>query len=372
MTRSKYLSYRNELIDNCLNLKFKHNENLYGQFNMVSAGLTNYLSSINFKHHEDIYRKILLHKKLSILEQSCEPALQFLEVENLDNQTLKYLQINPAIICTFHTGSYRLINLLLVKYKIPFSLVISRNVIEKEREGFSNLYNDLSDRAELSNFALIDAEATNAGFQMLRSLKEKKTLLFYIDGNSGSGSMNVDNSNCCLITFLEQRLFVRKGISFLANKASVPIIPVASYRTSWENIHLKFFDSIPPCKKNVSNPENTTQEIYNLVSPLVAKFPEQWEAWLYLHKFANIKIDECNKEVGHCKSGRLVFNPSCFGVLKINNIPYLFNKKCYVFYKITDSVFEFLNECSLTPVKNGRVSSLLIKEFLNKKVLLSV
>ena len=83
MQHTTYIEARNELLNDFKQgLKIKEDENLNGQYHMVSAALVNYLPAITVGKHEEIYKSILLHQKLSILEQSTYESLDFVEMEN--------------------------------------------------------------------------------------------------------------------------------------------------------------------------------------------------------------------------------------------------------------------------------------------------
>ena len=268
MNQPSYIESRNALVKNFkAGLKIKEDEYLNGQLNMVSAALVNYLPATGIEAHKDIFKNILLHKKLSILEQSTYEVLDFVEIENLSNDTLTQLKNKPNIICTFHTGSYRVVNLFLTSNKIPYSLVVGKDIVQQQGATFQSLYNGLSGNNPEADFNIIDAESANVGLQMLRELKKGRSLLLYIDGNTGAGAATTKNDNRCAINFLNQQLFARKGIAFLAHAANVPIITVASYRKSFEDIRLKFFNPIIPDagKERTLFAEEATQQIYNLV-----------------------------------------------------------------------------------------------------------
>lgn len=357
MNRSEYIQSRNSLINDFeTKFSFDDNEALNGQFNMVSASLSNFVPGIHFSSHKDIYKKILVHKKLSIVEQSSYQILDFIEAENFSDEIIGLLKTKPTIICTFHTGSYRVINLLLAKYKIPFTLVIGKDITEKEGELFSSLFSNLPGNVDGNDFGIINAENAKAGVQMLRKLKQGRTLVLYIDGNSGAGTTTTENENNCIVNFLHQQIFARKGISFLAHVANVPILTVASYRKSWDEIRLQFFDPIYPDKNIDRNKfaRDTTQRIYDLVAPIIRSYPEQWEGWLYIHKVANIlnsEIQPPSSNHSPLPTEKIGFNSQLFGIFKLHNIPFLLKKNTYLFYEVDGKLYDLLTGCLEHPVR---------------------
>jgi lauroyl/myristoyl acyltransferase len=371
MLQQTYTAARDLLVkDYKAHLKLKEDDNLNGQFNMVSAGLVNYLPEIGIEKHEDIYKTILLHKKLSILEQSSYTALDYMTTENLSTETLNLLKNRPTIICTFHSGSYRILNLFLIKNKIPYSLVMGNDIVKQEGELFHSLYNNFPENNSTEGFGMINAEAPNVGLQMLRELKRGRSLLLYIDGNTGAGTATTKNDNRCVVNFLQQQLFARKGIAYLAHTAGVPIITVASYRKSWENIRLKFFDPIFPDGTKEKNlfAEETTQQIYNLAAPLIKAYPEQWEGWLYIHKVANI-INGITVNKKKAASEKICLDSFRFGIFKVNGSPFLFKKSSYSFYEINKHLYDLLTACNEQPVKRDNIENVLFNKLYEQGVI---
>ena len=374
MNQPSYIESRNALVKNFkAGLKIKEDEYLNGQLNMVSAALVNYLPATGIEAHKDIFKNILLHKKLSILEQSTYEVLDFVEIENLSNDTLTQLKNKPNIICTFHTGSYRVVNLFLTSNKIPYSLVVGKDIVQQQGATFQSLYNGLSGNNPEADFNIIDAESANVGLQMLRELKKGRSLLLYIDGNTGAGAATTKNDNRCAINFLNQQLFARKGIAFLAHAANVPIITVASYRKSFEDIRLKFFNPIIPDagKERTLFAEEATQQIYNLVAPIIKAYPEQWEAWLYIHKVANIinpAIANPHSKKVSVASEKITLDSYRFGIFKLNGSSFLLRKATYSFYEINNQLYDLLTKCNNEPVKRECMDDSLFNQLYEQGV----
>jgi lauroyl/myristoyl acyltransferase len=352
MQSSPYIQKRNYLINEFINsLNIGESEYLYGQMNMVSAGLVNYLPAIPIAMHEGIYKQILLHKKLSILEQSDYAVLDHVHTSGWSDSLLTMLKSQPTVICTFHTGSYRLLNLFLCRHQIDYTLVIATQVVKAEAELFSTLYHALPGNSNSNNLNIIDAEAPNALIQMLRELKKGRSLLFYIDGNTGAGSTASKNDNCCIIDFLNQQIYARKGIAYIAHLAKAAILPVVSYRSTWENIHLKFFEPIVPDRQTSRDQfaVETTQQLYDLVAPIISQHPEQWEGWLYLHKSVNIinqRKTVRERSPDDQLTNRIMLDSHSYGLCKINGLPFLLQKNNYSFYEISNTLYDTLRNCA--------------------------
>ncbi|WP_276504855.1 hypothetical protein [Terrimonas pollutisoli] len=368
MKRSDYIQQRDELIHYYQNqFSFNDHERMQAQLNLVSASLSNYLPTIPYCQHERLYKEILLHKKLSILEQSADFLLQESPTENLSCTVQAVLQ-QPCIICTFHTGSYRLLNLFLAQQGIPFTLVIGKAVIEQDGQRFCELYHQLPGVQE-DAFHLLDAEAPGAGLQMLRELKKGRSLVLYIDGNTGAGANTRDNANHCVVDLLTQQLYARKGIAYLAHAARVPIVAAASYRKALDKVALRFFDPIFPDKDDrAAFAEHTTQAIYDLAAPIIQQYPAQWEAWLYLHRMAKIKKPVWPPNEILPRKSDVVFNSALFGIFKMNNVPFLLRKHDYSFHEIDQRLYELLTAAPRS-INKARLEASVFRQLYRHRVL---
>lgn len=368
MKPSDYIERRNKLIaDFTEGLQVRNDEYLNGQLQMVSAGLMNYLPAIGIEKHETIFQQILLHKKLSILEQQHYEVLDYVKTEGPAPDMLALLKSKAAVICTFHTGSYRVLNLFLSRNKIPYTLVISKEVAEKEGSLFTSLFQQLPGTTANETFKIIHAEAANSGLQMLRDLRAGRSLVLYIDGNTGAGAATTKNDNRCVVHFLQQQLYARKGIAYLAHLAKVPVLTVACYRKTWEDIRLRFFDPVFPKleKDRELFATATTQHVYDLVAPLIKKYPEQWEGWLYIHKVAKIvssTLYPVEKRLCKNSSGKMYFDSFRFGIFKVHGNPFLLKKSSYSFYAIDEQLYDFLMNCIAAPAaRTGLNEALLVR-----------
>ncbi|OJW35491.1 MAG: hypothetical protein BGO54_04065 [Sphingobacteriales bacterium 46-32] len=368
----RYITARNEIISGYPNNEIIENDpNLYGQYTMVSANLANYLPDIDPYGHMEVFIQLLRHNKLSKLEQANEVALEYLKIEGDDTifETLK----GGAIITTFHTGSYRIINLFLAKKKIPFTLVIGNSIIEQEGSEYISTFRSLFNNNSSNHFRIIDADNALSGLRMLRELKEGRILLLYLDGNSGAGIETASNENRCIIDFLGQQLYARKGIGHLAYTANVPILPIIGYRPSWDEIRLKIDAPIVPDK--ALSRENfsvaVTQYLYSQASSIIREYPEQWEAWLSLHKVAKVFPQSSSPAIR--TSGNIAtFNLRHFGLFQIGGESFLLKKSLYQSYVIKSPLFQQLRTSIGQPVSIDDFEVEIWEELIENGVLICV
>lgn len=155
---------------------------------------------------------------------------------------------------------------------------------------------------------------------------------------------------------MNQQLYARKGIAFLAHLAKVPLLTVASYRRNGETICLKFYEPIFPKVEQARDvfAANTTQFIYKQVEPIVKHYPEQWEAWLYIHKTAKIiHVPKYEKEVYMQESNnkKIYFDSARFGIFKVQAKPFLLRKHTYTFHEISTQLHDVLSKCVEFPIE---------------------
>lgn len=345
-----------------------------GRFELVSAGLVNYLPAISAEQHATLYQQLLMHQQLSVQEQFEPAVLNKISCEGDAQAGLLYMKQQPAIVCTMHTGSYRVLNLYLLQQGISFALVAGKEVLEKEGDAFRKMYRLLSEKED-AELQLIDAEESHAGIQMLRALKTGKSLVLYLDGHTGAGTKTNENANSCVVDFLNQQLYVRKGIAYLAHAAKVPIMPVACYRKSMEDMRLLFYDLMPA--NELMNRDDfavaTTQQLYTLFSELIARYPEQWEGWLTIHQ--NVKLINrvtIQRPTVLKKGENLLFDCARFGIFKTGGMPFLLDKYRYLFYPVSDELYELLLCCKQEAIERTRMNNELLGLMLEMGVVLLV
>lgn len=348
----------------------ENNESENGQFELVSAGFANYLPALPIEQHHLLYRQLLLHQQLSVLEQSEPAVLEYVCCEGEAEEALDYMQHKPVIVCTMHSGSYRIINLLLLQKGIPYSLVIGKTVLAKEGQTFQHLHRSISN-GQCRPLELIDAEQSSAGLQMLRALKKGRSLVLYMDGNSGAGTTTTYNVNNCVVDFLAQQLYVRKGIAYLAHAAGIPIVPVMCYRKRIEEIRLRFFSMMLP-DATISRDlyaASATQELYHKFGKLIKEMPEQWEGWLTIHQTAKISYSttDYHLQTGK-KSEKVVLNTFRFGIFKTGGLAFLLEKQKYLFYPLDETLFRLLTECKHAPVACKRINQDLFQLLLGRGI----
>ena len=264
-----------------------------------------------------------------------------------------------VIFCGFHLGSYRSLFPFLVKNGINLNLLIGEDVFRHDACIFKERFLEGKDFYNVnSTFDVINGENKVAVIKGLRGLKEGKSMVTYLDGNTGIGGNHRQDDKMTKINFLNQDIFVRKGIAYLSYVSQSPIIPVMMYRDKDFNNVIEFLESIVP-DTSLSRDEfiyHFNQSAYDIFSKYLLKYPEQWEAWSYVHKFLDLtKVSQATSKSVEKKS---VLDWNRFSISKYENCSVIFDKYSFLIHFITNELFDLLNR-----LKNNDIQ---IETFIKK------
>lgn len=313
-------------------------------YNMASASLSNFLPGIPPQQHLLLYKRILYHQQLSVLDQVHPEPLDDMIVEPRAGAIIAQLRYQPSIIVTFHTGSYRLLNLYLLRHRVPFTLVLAKEVLEQQGDHFREVYSRSSGGATLD---CIDAERPVAALQMLRALKKGNALVVYIDGNTGAPA---PPDHLLPVPFLNGRLLSRTGISVISHLAGAPIHCLATYYGEAERLTLAYLCGISPAAEESKEDfiERSMRAIYNQLAQMVSRYPGEWEGWLYLHKSVHLLRKDTALPVAEYSPAGLSgnfyrLNSKDFAIFISDEQYFLLHKRSYTFYLIDRCLFDCLS-----------------------------
>lgn len=339
----------------------KNSNDLYKrQATLVSASLTNYFPAVQTNDHFAVFEKVLFTQRLSFLEQFQPGILTMVQLAGISLPDLLQLKSAPKIICTFHYGSYRLINMLLAKNAIPFALVVSSSVIARQGAGIANLFASYSSSADSSNFKIIDAEAATSVLQMLRALKLGYSLIVYIDGNTGAGDPTFTSTNCLSIPFLAKQIKARKGVATLSHITNISILPLVSYWEKTGKSVLQFGPIIDPShyKDRTQYVYQATTRLFSFITGYLKRDPGQWESLLYLHKFTMLESAASNVQARtkYKSDGLFKFNGRDFGLFTLGGKYILLMKQNYISFLIPHATYTFLQRSDQQVIKASEVT----------------
>ena len=349
-------------------------EEMMGRYNLVSASLYNFLPQISPKEHEKIFREILFHQKDSIINQGNFNSLEKAEIIGLESVNNLY-NIEQSIFCTFHIGSYRLINLFLIKNKIKYTLVVSKQYLEAQGDTFVDFYRNQHNFIE-GGFDVIDADSSTSTMNLIRHLKKGRSLLIYTDGNLGNGVDAKDSRNTCLIQFMSQKIYAKSGVAYLSHLLDMPIVPVFSYKNALNNDVIKFDKKLCPIN-GISKSEyahSVISQLYKKAEEIITENPGQWEGWIYLHKIAVVEKENLRyiMNSNYTSYINLSFNEDDFGLFKIGSNYYLFQKSGYISYNIKEDLYQMLLENIINGKPLENLDKNMLQDFVNKGVLINI
>lgn len=331
----------------------------YNAFTIASARrlLSNPFNESTF------YQDNLFSQQLSPIEEDHLPVIDGVKIN--DESIFKELDRNGSIILTtFHLGSYRMLISLLAKNGVDISLIVDENVVKNQSSKFSKGWDYVT--KSYKNNAKLNILHVNSGsifFKLIKLLKKGTILVVYLDGNSGVGGMNNENSNLLEIPFLNSSLMVRQGIINLSYKLKIPILLGLSYRNKG-NIYFDFVDKYVSNEKENMNDYtvHTLSRIYNHFQKYLLQYSTQWEGWLYIYKLFPKSFFEYKNNIITNKNSILRFNEHRFIKYKIGEddtfLLDIYNFKSIQINKVFEDIIEDFN---LFEKQDQKVKNYLIK-----------
>jgi len=287
-------------------------------FAFFSANIHQFMPHIPWSKHEQLFRKMSLYQHLSHLDVEHPYALDQLELLGWNSSWLAHMKENPGFITCFHTGAYRLLNLLLAREGLSYALLLSKQTIKREGRLFLEAYKKY---APAGRFLLLDAEMSSSIFKIGHLLKDGYNVLAYPDGNMGAAN---GTANLHQIPFLKHLLLVRTGIPFLAHLYKKPIYQLNSRRLDTLTVKYDEFNSIIPETPRQQFIGHALKDLYKPLHQLLLHDAGQWTCWPQAHNYmTDAKGLKADPE-----------NPEHWAIFKQSNQFFLFDKRSYLSYPI--------------------------------------
>lgn len=346
---------------------------------LSSANFSKVMPDIPDEDHEGLCRNNYFYKRLSGIQ------LQYLKI--LENAkitgNLDFTKNNsiPRIFCTFHMGSYRLMNLILGMYGISFVLVVSKETLKEQKGAYLKAYESLKKlTGNKFTFEFIEAENPSSMISMVKALKSGKSLMFYIDGNTGVGGIGKTDDKMLPVRLFDSTIYARKGIAYLSHKFNIPIINCFSYiedDKNIDNVTIQFNDPIYPEDGADDIQEfcqSTTQRIYDEFSQILEKYTAQWEGWMYIHRYMDLSMfndldRDISKELDLTKP--FVYNKERFSSFSQGQQRYLFDKVTYNTYPVNQEFTDLLENSPNFNLNNDVINQDVFYFLVNKKILVA-
>lgn len=281
--KAAYLRQLETIAKQVENISVMDNETWYRRYAIFSANLGLVMPHIPVANHIELFKQTVRNQCWAREEENHVSAVDYV-MQDAVVGAIAGLRQRPAIISTFHTGSYRLLGHVLAKMGVPFALLVAADVASNQGNAFKESFKNQG-YSNKPAFDIIEAESPASALKMMRCLRSGVSLLTYIDGNTGAGNQQ---TNTVPVSFMEGTLHVRQGLPWLACKVRVPLLTILCLREETGQIMFKMGSDIvePDGRESVQlNPTQAMQRIYSDLAAHIANCPWQWENWLYLHRF---------------------------------------------------------------------------------------
>lgn len=324
------------------------------QFAFFDANLSNFLPEVPYSSYLEMFRLLQLNRRLCFHDTEILANRGLLNAYGWESAWADSLRQKPGIVCAFHTGSYRLINFLLARDGVPFSLVLSGDAYLAEHRKLARRYQELMTHAGIKmDLELIDAAQPKSLLQMARALRKGRSLLVYVDGNTGTQISGQSSRNLVGISFLAQHIKTRQGVASLAYRLELPIYPVTCARRGVQdrsaNLDVEYRIHEPILPKAGEGEQNfahaAMQKLYSILSDFVKQYPAQWEGWLNIHQ--HLVLPEAADR--HTPDG---CNADC-ATFRYHHQQYLLHKPSYRIYRLDWGGYQYCKQDWLRRLKTG-------------------
>lgn len=281
--------------------------------------------------HADLYQKVLATQHLAVQQYHASTGEAMDRLLSRWQDPLERIRRQPGIIATFHTGSYRLLSLCLLRAGLPLALVVSGEVAGREREQMHQRHREMDGTGYAARpLMILEAEDPLVVRKMCRLVAAGYYLLLYVDGNTGVAKD--DRARSLIIPFMSGYLRVRQGIGIVSHLASVPIYPVLTDSVS-EMTNLTLLDAITPVAgiDRLTYAAWATQQLYQHLEQAVRQVPGSWECWRYVHQW--MVVDTPIGDPGLHRMDLASGSSGRWLVFRQGEQRYLLDASCYTAYQ---------------------------------------
>ena len=317
------------------------------------ANLANFMPEISEDDYKNIYHKLLTNHLLS------GNNFKYADLDSMKYMTVRgdvtFLEPDAhkksKVFCTYHLGGYRAIFAMLLKANYPVALVVDKKTLTQQKESIETVTEQLNEHNQTqTKVKILEAENPEIGKNMAMAVLAGYSILIFLDGNTGVGGLYNRTEKQLKLRFLKQDIYSRTGIAMLSFAMRIPIIPIISYYETVNDVEVPLYfasEPIIPNAKEISQVDyvlETTLKLYEFLEKYLYQYPDQWESWFYFHKFLSIENDKNNYKpsINENLPETLRFHNQRFGIFKLNDDGYLFDKKAYKAFPVDLSDFEKL------------------------------
>jgi len=321
-------------------------------FILFSTNLRHCLPDIPLAAHWKYYLNLLCYRDLLLNEHDSSATIgAVFQQEGASREG--YCGPLPAIFTSFHFGSYRSVAAVLIHQKIDYVMVVNDEIYQNEEQSIratvANIQAILGTEVQ---FDVLNAESPGAALKMSNYLHQNVSVAIFTDGNTGVGGAFRKDKSLAKISFFGRSIYVRRGVAILSKITRKPIVPLVLHYPKSESMTpaAVFHEPIIYDPQEASDyVVKTMRRLYGILENYVSANPDQWQGWIYFHKFLDIDALRATPpaapptDYASCSNKTAIhFNRDRFTVFKMDDNPFLFDRDHYLTYPIEEELFNYL------------------------------
>src|SRR5690606_27151081 len=152
---------------------------VHRNFSFCCANLNHFRPDIPMHEMPFIFREIAIRQTLAALDLQHDALHESVAITGWDQGWVEEIRRAPGIICTYHTGSYRLVCRLLASAGMSAALLLSTDILQTQGREFLTIYRRAAGDHPNASLRLIDAERPASFAAMARAIREGLPILAY-------------------------------------------------------------------------------------------------------------------------------------------------------------------------------------------------
>ncbi|HIP33948.1 MAG TPA: hypothetical protein EYG89_04345 [Bacteroidia bacterium] len=311
----------------------------------------------------NLFKDYMYYAWISTLEQYNHEYL--INTTIVNNSAINFNQIEPIIFCSFHYGSFRLLNSYLYELGHKIVIIVADDVFNKQEKDLMDNVMPMLKGTKNSDFIILNVTKRSSIFKLKELISKGYHMTVYLDGNTGINDNNQSFEKGFIpISFLNKTVYVRNGIGKLAALLKATIVPSITHRDKEENNHLTFYKAIK-ISDFTSKQEfalKSIETVYNIFENELINDPMQWGTWIYIHKW--FKRDYTTP-YNNNENPQNLFNTDRYLFFKLGTSNFLFDLIDYKSYPIEKNIYE-----SIIQNEIEKLNSNIYKELINKNIII--
>ncbi len=231
--------------------------------NMLYNQLPDLFAVMNSLDREDLRDKTLAIRGAEILERECEAG-------------------PGAIVAGFRTGPYPAFPWALAAAapgRDVVMIVSTEHLAGLGRRLGETFIGRLDERV-----TFLSAEDSGVLAKALRTLKAGGIVATLLELSP------VEFARKTQVSFLDWRIEVPYGLSYLSAMTARPVIPAALTQRRGARFGLRFREPVPAAARDQESLQGQTQQLYAELERHVRRVPEQWVGWLLLQSNMGVQL----------------------------------------------------------------------------------